>query len=117
MTDSMPLSTAEMPADAAEQAALESEIREALRRVVDPEINIDVVTLGLIREIVFHPAETEVQMILTTPFCPYAGSLIQQIKDTTHLVTGHDARVTLLDTPPWSPDLMEGGDWGEWGLI
>ncbi len=104
-------------ADAAEQAALESEIREALRRVVDPEINIDVVTLGLIRAVVFHPAETEVQMILTTPFCPYAGSLIQQVKDTTRFVTGHDARVTLLDTPPWSPDLMEGGDWGEWGLI
>ncbi|MFN8423463.1 MAG: iron-sulfur cluster assembly protein [Anaerolineae bacterium] len=53
-------------------AALDSEIRESLRSVVDPEINIDVVTLGLIREIIFHPAETEVQMILTTPFCPYA---------------------------------------------
>lgn len=117
MPESPPVTPAAAPADAAEQAALESEIREALRRVVDPEINIDVVTLGLIREIVFHPAETEVQMILTTPFCPYAGSLIQQIKDTTRLVTGHDARVTLLDTPPWSPDLMEGGDWGEWGLI
>ena len=92
--------------DPAEQAALDSEIREALRAVVDPEINIDVVTLGLIRDVVFHPAETEIQMILTTPFCPYAGSLIQQIKDTTHFVTGNDVRVTLLDTPPWSPDRM-----------
>lgn len=117
MTDATPLPPSVLALDPAEQAALDSEIREALRTVVDPEINIDVVTLGLIREIEFHPAETEVRMILTTPFCPYAGSIIQQIKDVTRNVAGNDVRVTLLDTPPWSPDLMEGGDWGEWGLI
>lgn len=117
MDDSTQLSPTALALDPADQAALDSEIRESLRTVVDPEINIDVVTLGLIREIVFHPMETEVQMILTTPFCPYAGTIIQQIKDVTRNVTGNDVRVTLLDTPPWSPDLMEGGDWGEWGLI
>jgi metal-sulfur cluster biosynthetic enzyme len=102
--------------EAAAQAALDSEIREALRQVVDPEIMIDVVTLGLIRHIVFNPDETEVQMILTTPFCPYAGSLVQQIKDTTRMVVDGAVKVTLLDDL-WSPDLMEGGDWAEWGLL
>jgi len=94
----------------------ESEIRESLRQVVDPEINIDVVTLGLIREIVQSPALVEVRMMLTTPFCPYAGSLVQQVKDVTRSVTGLEVKVTLLDDP-WTPDMMEGGDWAEWGLI
>ncbi len=116
----LPSSTAVAETDAAaatDPVARESEVREALRQVVDPEINLDVVTLGLIREIVFHPDHTDVRMILTTPFCPYAGMLVQQVKDVTRMVTLGEAKVTLLDEPRWSPDLMEGGDWGEWGLI
>ncbi|MFQ5856610.1 MAG: metal-sulfur cluster assembly factor [Anaerolineae bacterium] len=94
-------------------------IREALRMVVDPELGIDVVTLGLIRDIVFHSEDdTEVQMIMTTPFCPYAGAIIQQVQQVAaHAVDGA-ARVTLLDEPMWEPSMMEGGDiFGEWGLI
>lgn len=106
--------TAESPLD---DATVESEIREALRQVVDPEINIDIVTLGLIRQIVRDGTGTEVRMILTTPFCPYAGTLVQQTKDMTRAVTGGEVRVVLLDEPVWSPELMEGGDWSEWGLI
>jgi len=104
-------------ADAHDDALVrESEIREALRQVVDPEINIDVVTLGLIREILQSPELVEIRMLLTTPFCPYAGTLVQQVKDVARAVTGLEAKVTLLDDP-WTPDLMEGGDWAEWGLI
>ena len=102
---------------AVEEAALESEIREALRQVVDPEINIDIVSLGLVRDIIRDGNGTEVQMILTTPFCPYAGTLVQQVKDMTRSVTGGEVKVNLLDEPIWSPDLMEGGDWSEWGLV
>jgi metal-sulfur cluster biosynthetic enzyme len=109
--------TAPVAAQDVDDAAVESEIREALRQVVDPEINIDIVTLGLIREIVRDGAGTEVRMILTTPFCPYAGTLVQQTKDMTRAVTGGEVRVVLLDEPVWSPELMEGGDWSEWGLI
>lgn len=112
-----PAETTAPEAGAVESAAIESEIREALRQVVDPEINIDVVALGLIREIVREGVGTEVRMILTTPFCPYAGTLVQQVKDMTRSVTGGDVRVVLLEEPAWSPDLMEGGDWSEWGLI
>lgn len=93
-------------------------IREALRVVIDPEIGIDVVTLGLIRDVVFHEDETEVQMIMTTPFCPYAGMLVRQVQDATAHATGGEARVTLLDEPMWDPSMMEGGDiMGDWGLI
>ena len=105
--------------ETAEVLAAESELREALRMVIDPEINIDVVTLGLIREIEFRPdeAQVEVKMILTTPFCPYAGTLIQQVKDVTRQLSPLEPVVTLLEEPRWSPELMEGGDWSDWGLV
>ena len=80
----------------------EFRLREALRQVVDPEIQIDVITLGLIREVVFHPGETEVRMILTTPFCPYAGSMIQQVKEQVESVVENEVKVTLL-AERWDP--------------
>jgi metal-sulfur cluster biosynthetic enzyme len=107
---------ANQASDGLDALALESEIREALRRVVDPEIHLDVIALGLIRNVLIQPDETEIQMILTTPFCPYAGSMVQQVKDTTRLVVNGPVRVTLLDDP-WSPDLMEHADLAEWGLM
>ncbi len=105
-------------APAVAPAVLESDIREALRAVVDPEINLDIVTLGLVREVSFHAdGSTEVGMILTTPFCPYAGTLVQQTKDVVQRMVDGEVRINLLDEPRWSPELMEGGDWSEWGLV
>lgn len=105
-------------AAAVDPVVLESEIREALRAVVDPEINLDIVTLGLVREVTFHAdGVTEVGMILTTPFCPYAGTLVQQAKDVVMRMVDGEVRINLLEEPRWTPELMEGGDWSEWGLV
>src|SRR5437868_3336225 len=59
----------------------EDTIKKALRQVFDPEIGLEVVQLGLIREIMLGGDPAEIKMMLTTPFCPYGGWLIQQIKD------------------------------------
>ena len=61
--------------------APELAILDALRNVVDPEIGMNVVELALIKQILLGETESEVKMILTTPFCPYAGSMIQQVKE------------------------------------
>jgi len=82
--------------------ARELAILDALRTVVDPEIGMNVVELALIRQIVLGPQQTEIRMILTTPFCPYAGSMIQQVKDAAEEAEGHDVRVTLL-AERWDP--------------
>jgi len=74
----------------------------ALRAVVDPEIGMNVVELALIKQIILGPDSTEVKMILTTPFCPYAGSMIQQVKDQAESVVDHDVKVTLL-AERWDP--------------
>ena len=82
--------------------ATELAILDALRGVVDPEIGMNVVELALIKQIILGPDSTEIKMILTTPFCPYAGSMIAQVKEQTETVVDHDVKVTLL-AERWDP--------------
>ncbi len=87
--------TADAPAFDAERRATELAILDALRAVVDPEIGMNVVELALIKQILLGPDSTEIKMILTTPFCPYAGSMIAQVKEQVESVVEHDVKVTL----------------------
>jgi metal-sulfur cluster biosynthetic enzyme len=82
--------------------ATELAILDALRAVVDPELGMDVVELALIRQIIVGPESSEIKMVLTTPFCPYAGSMVQQIKDQAESVLDHPVKVTLL-AERWEP--------------
>ena len=82
--------------------ATELAILDALRGVVDPEIGMNVVELALIKQIIQSPQQTEVKMILTTPFCPYAGSMIEQVKEQVESVVENEVKVTLL-AERWDP--------------
>jgi metal-sulfur cluster biosynthetic enzyme len=86
----------------AERRATELAILDALRAVVDPEIGMNVVELALIKQILLGQNETEVKMILTTPFCPYAGSMIAQVQEQAESVVEHPVKVTLL-AERWDP--------------
>jgi metal-sulfur cluster biosynthetic enzyme len=90
------------PAFDAERRATELAILDSLRSVVDPEIGMNVVELALIKQIVLGPERTEVKMILTTPFCPYAGLMIQQVMEATEQVVGNEVKITLL-AERWDP--------------
>jgi metal-sulfur cluster biosynthetic enzyme len=90
------------PAFEAQRRALELAILDSLRAVVDPEIGMNVVELALIRQIVLGPDSTEIKMILTTPFCPYAGAMIAQVKEQAETVVDHPVKVTLL-AERWDP--------------
>jgi metal-sulfur cluster biosynthetic enzyme len=82
--------------------ATELAILDALRAVVDPEIGMNVVELALIRQIILGEDQTEIKMILTTPFCPYAGAMIQQVKEQVESVVENEVKVTLL-AERWDP--------------
>jgi metal-sulfur cluster biosynthetic enzyme len=86
----------------AQRRAADLAILDALRAVVDPEIGMNVVELALIKQVLLGDGETEVKMILTTPFCPYAGSMIQQVKEQAESVVDHPVKVTLL-AERWDP--------------
>jgi metal-sulfur cluster biosynthetic enzyme len=92
----------EAPAFDPERRATELAILDALRAVVDPEIGMNVVELALIKQIILGPDSTEIKMILTTPFCPYAGSMIAQVKEQVESVVEHEVKVTLL-AERWDP--------------
>ena len=100
--DSTTQADSSAPAFDAERRATELAILDALRAVVDPEIGMNVVELALIKQILLGTNETEIKMILTTPFCPYAGSMIQQVKEQAESVVEHDVKVTLL-AERWDP--------------
>ena len=86
----------------AERRATELAVLDALRDVVDPEIGMNVVELALIRQVLVGETESEIKMILTTPFCPYAGSMIQQVREQAESVLEHPVKVTLL-AERWDP--------------
>jgi metal-sulfur cluster biosynthetic enzyme len=94
----------------------EQALRNALREVEDPELGMDIVELGLVRQITFQPDFTEIKMIMTTPFCPYGPALLEKTRRTAegHLQT--PVKITL-GMEMWEPSMMEGGPPPEWGLF
>jgi len=82
--------------------ARELAVLDALRSVVDPEIGMNVVELALIKQIILGETESEVKMILTTPFCPYAGSMIAQVREQAEAALDQPVKVTLL-AERWDP--------------
>jgi metal-sulfur cluster biosynthetic enzyme len=94
------------PAPEYPEGSAEAQIKESLRAVKDPEIGLDVVQLGLIRDIILQENDGEIKMMLTTPFCPYGGWLIQQVKDTASASSGKLLKVSVL-ADLWDPNFME----------
>ena len=85
----------------------EGHIKTALRKVFDPEIGLNVVELGLVRNISLGEEPAVIDMLMTTPFCPYAGWLVQQVKNAAEeTMAGKTFRVNVL-ADVWDPSLME----------
>ncbi|WLR56597.1 metal-sulfur cluster assembly factor [Mesobacillus subterraneus] len=85
---------------------LKEKIRENLKTVIDPELNINVVDLGLIYEIgVPEPRTARILMTLTTPGCPLHDSIASGIKYSVQSMEEIDrADVQLTWEPAWTPD-------------
>jgi metal-sulfur cluster biosynthetic enzyme len=91
-------------------------VRDALRQVMDPELALSVIELGLVREIWVDDEVQHVKMIMTTPFCPYASALL----DTTRSSAEQAAELTTMiemAMDPWDPSMMEEGAGADWGLF
>ena len=94
----------------------EDEVRDALREVVDPEIGMDVITLGLIRELELKQDSSHVIMLLTTPFCPYGPQMMEQVRRNVQDKTGVPTTIEL-GLEMWDPSMMEEGAGEDWGLF
>jgi FeS assembly SUF system protein len=87
---------------------IEAEVIEALRGCFDPEIPVNIYELGLIYEIkVDSSGSVGVQMTLTSPNCPVAQSLPEEVQAKVKSVHGvTDAKVEVVWEPPWDPSRM-----------
>jgi metal-sulfur cluster biosynthetic enzyme len=83
----------------------EDQVRKALRKVKDPELNLDLVVLGLIYDISIDGGVVDVTMSLTSPACPVAGQILDQAREAVEGLEGVErANVELTFSPPWTPD-------------
>ena len=86
-------------------AATEKDVRNALKGVKDPELGLDLVVLGLIYDIDIQDADVKATISLTSPFCPVAGQIVDEVKQAIERVDGvESAEVELTFDPPWTPD-------------
>jgi metal-sulfur cluster biosynthetic enzyme len=88
--------------------ASELQIREALRQVLDPELGINIVDLGLVYRIELEGSRARIVMTMTSPACPLVDYLKTLV---TEAVTEHVPDVTDVDIaiewePPWEPEMM-----------
>ena len=82
-------------------AVTEKDVRDALKKVKDPELNLDLVTLGLVYDIQVEGDEAKVIITLTTPMCPVAGEIVDQARLAVAKVDGVEkAEVGLTFDPP-----------------
>lgn len=99
-------------------ASKEDELIESLRSVIDPEIGLNIVELGLVRNLEINEltGHAKITMILTTPFCPYGPQLIEQVRLVGNQIM-HGGVEVEIGTELWDPSMMEEGAGGDWGLF
>lgn len=83
------------------------EVTDALREVIDPELGLDFVELGLIYEVTVDGGSVQVTYTLTSPGCPIGPQVAEQIEEFVMDLDGvEDVQSSMTFTPPWTPELM-----------
>ena len=83
----------------------EKDVQNALKKVKDPELNLDLVVLGLVYDIVIDDASVTATISLTSPMCPLAEQIVTDARTAIENVEGvESAEVKLTFDPPWTPD-------------
>ena len=97
---------AESPA--AEPPPTPDQVKLALRKVKDPELNLNIIDLGLVYDIRVDGADVEVDMTLTSPGCPAGPQIMTDVERALRAMPGvDDVGINLIWTPFWTPDRIE----------
>lgn len=99
-----------------DNADLAGRVRDVLRQVVDPELGLNVIELGLIRNLDVEPDRAHLTMILTTPFCPYGPAIMEETRKKAQTAVGVPTTIEM-GLELWSPEMMEEGAGADWGLF
>lgn len=86
------------------------DIIAAAKECLDPELDLDIWTLGLVYEMKIHPNEQHedkqnayVRMTLTSPMCPFGRELTEQLKDNLYATGFEQVKIDVVFDPPWTP--------------
>jgi metal-sulfur cluster biosynthetic enzyme len=91
------------------------EVRARLSEVVDPEIGMNIIQLGLVRDVEIENGIGRLKMILTTPFCPYGPAMIEMTK--AKAVEGLNMPVNIeMGMDMWDFSMMEDPSALDWGM-
>jgi metal-sulfur cluster biosynthetic enzyme len=83
------------------------DVQDALSNVIDPELGLDFVELGLVYDIEIDGGEVNITFTLTSPGCPIGPQVNDQMREFVGELDGVTAvHPTMTFNPPWSPDLM-----------
>src|SRR5436305_13114137 len=93
---------------ASDETLTEEDVYEALEEVIDPELGLDFVSLGLVYDVNIEAAsEVYVTFTLTTPACPIGPQVSEQMKEFVGDLPGVSAvHPKMVFDPPWSPEMM-----------
>ncbi len=94
---------------------LAESLREALRQIVDPEIGLNIIELGLMRDVEVGDDRAKMTMILTTPFCPYGPAMIETTRQKAEEALGRPAEIEM-GMEMWDFSMMEEGAGADWGM-
>jgi metal-sulfur cluster biosynthetic enzyme len=83
------------------------EVTEALTNVIDPELGLDFVELGLIYDVEVDDGDVAITFTLTSPGCPIGPQVSEQIQEFVGEIDGVDSvRSNMVFSPPWTPERM-----------
>ncbi len=91
-------------------------LKDALQQARDPELGYSVTQLGLVRNVKVTDGQALITMIMTTPFCPYAPALMDDVRMYAEQALGMPVHMDL-QMDPWDPSMMEDGTNLDWGLF
>ena len=91
-------------------------LEEGLSEITDPELGLDIIQLGLVRNVSMEENHALVTMILTTPFCPYGPSMMENTRKKAETILNIETQITY-GSESWDPTMMEEGIADDWGLF
>jgi metal-sulfur cluster biosynthetic enzyme len=95
-------------ADHTQAIGSQTQVLDALRQVVDPELGINIVDLGLVYGTELRDGQVHVRMTMTTPACPMEELLMEMVHSAIlrELPEARSVEVDLVWDPPWGPEMM-----------
>lgn len=98
-----------------DQPELAKKLRDSWGQIMDPEIGLSIIQLGLIRDVNIQEDRAQVKMLLTTPFCPYGPAMVETTRHSAEEALSRPVMIEIGEEM-WDMSMMEGDSEPSWGL-